>query len=75
MNRGVEVKSFYYDEEDNIMIDEYGNVFYDIFRLISPSKFFLYKLKRGTYYIPAKGRDDVVYEFVFPLINEEGDDW
>jgi hypothetical protein len=70
-----EVISLYYDKYENIMVDQDGEPVFDIFRMITPSLFYLYKKRQGTYYIKSKDRKDVVYEFVFPLDGDEDEEY
>jgi hypothetical protein len=63
------VVSIYWDPYYNDFTDIDGNLFADIFRIISPSRLLLMKLKRGIWY--EKTATDVVYELVFPLEEED----
>ena len=65
------IKSIYYCEPNNYFIDDDGNIFFNIFDIITPSMLFLFKKKRGTFYIRSKIFNDVMYEFVFPLEDDE----
>jgi hypothetical protein len=56
---------FWYDDVDNVMRDQFGDVVYDIFRFIPPNLYNLYKKQKGTYYIDSRENDDIVYEFKF----------
>jgi hypothetical protein len=55
------------------MIDENGEPFFDIFRIIPPWKYYWFKEVRGTYYHEVKD-ENIMYEFVFELYDngEEG---
>ena len=63
------VVSIYWDPYFNDFTDIDGNLFVDIFRIISPNRLLLMKQKRGIWY--EKTAKDVTYELVFPL--EEDD--
>ncbi len=65
------VKSLYYMEDDNVFIDDDGYVVCDIFRYFSPNMLMLFREKRGTFYLPYKPSDEVVYELVFPLHEDD----
>ena len=69
----AEIITFYYYEWDNVMVDENGEPVYDIFRYVHPNRFLLYKEKQGTYYVPGDG--NIIYELVFPLDDENPDDY
>lgn len=68
---GIRFKSIYYYEHANIMVDEDGNVVYDIFRIIPPTSFMLFKKKKGVYYVLSKEDEDLVYELIFPFREDE----
>lgn len=70
----MDVISLYYYEYENYFVGDDGEIIYDIFRYISPSKLMLFKLKRGTYYIYPEDLKDTVYELVFPLDEEDYDE-
>lgn len=67
------VKSFYYYRDDNILVDDDGNIIYDIFRYITPSEYRLFKERQGTYYVNTDKDKGLVYEFVYPedFINDD----
>jgi hypothetical protein len=65
----MEIRSIYHYPVENIMVDEDGRILYDIFRIISPSIFNMYKKQRGTYYIETKD-PNILYRFIFPLEEE-----
>jgi hypothetical protein len=62
----MRVVSLYYDSGANIVLDDDDNIVYDLFRIIPPYIFYLYKERRGTYYVESKTDKDVLYEFIFP---------
>lgn len=67
------VKSLYYMEYYNYLIDEEGAPFIDVFRIMSPAKYAWCKSHRGTYYFECKADPGIRYEVVFPLEGEEDD--
>jgi hypothetical protein len=75
MGDHYEVVSFYYDAYENLMTNDDGEIVFDIFRLIPPRLYNLYKQRPGTYYQKSKTNSEVMYEFVFPLEDEEDDDF
>jgi hypothetical protein len=65
----MNMRSIYWDPYSNDFTDDNGNLFVDIFRLISPNTLLLMKLKRGTWY--EKVSQNMTFELVFPLEEEE----
>jgi hypothetical protein len=61
----MHIESIYWDPYSNDFTDDNGNLFADIFRIISPNRLLLMRLKRGTWY--EKVTDVFTYELVFPL--------
>jgi len=66
----TEIFSLYYDEEENYMVDQEGEIVYDIFRIISPGRLEYMKQKRGVEYIRGV-KPGVIYELDFPLFDDE----
>lgn len=64
------VESIYWDPYYNCFTDVEGNFFVDIFRLTTPNKLLLMKQKRGYWYEKI---NDVTYELVFPLKEDDDD--
>jgi hypothetical protein len=64
------VNSVYYNYEDNTFIDDDGEFFGDIHRYIPPCELRFCKEKGGTFYKKCDV-EDVVYEFVFTLEEDE----
>jgi hypothetical protein len=56
-----------------MIIDEDGQILYDIFKVMSPGELLWCKLKRGTYYFESRYEKDVTYEVIFPLEIDEED--
>ena len=70
---GKRIISIYYESYDNVMKTQNGNVFYDIFKIISPYDFSNLKRLGGTVYIPGI-TDDYMYELIFPIEGEDYDE-
>ena len=45
--------TLYYDRESNIMTDEDGNPCFDIFRIISPNSYQLFRSKKKDMLVPG----------------------
>jgi hypothetical protein len=63
------IKYFYYFEEENIIIDENGQIVYDIFRYITPSQLYLFKKDYGHSYFNMVGNNSVSIEII-PITEE-----
>lgn len=64
-----EIRTLYYYENQNYVVDEDGMIVYDIFRYITPSLYYLFLKKKTTVHI--KGIEPgVVYELVYPEDDE-----
>jgi hypothetical protein len=63
------ISSIYWDPHYNDFTDIYGQLFVDIFQIVTPNELLLMKQKRGVWYI--KLSEEVTCELVFPL--EEDD--
>lgn len=63
--------SIYWDPYFNDFSDIEGNLFYDIFRIITPNKLLIMKKKRGILY--EKFSENITYELVFPLEEDDLD--
>jgi hypothetical protein len=69
------VRTLYYDEYSNRMVDEDGRIIYDVFRIISPSFFYLWKKRKGVYYFRPKKNTYIIYRFIFPFEDDEYDEY
>jgi hypothetical protein len=64
------VKTLYYDPKINRFRDDIGNVVHDIYRLITPDQFRVFRTYKNIYLIP-----DITNKFFVELIwYEEADD-
>jgi hypothetical protein len=77
--RYLEVITWYYDSYENYFVDENGEIVYDIFRVISPSRLFYLKSVLGNDYDHTEYIKDikpgVIYELVWLVTEEEGYDY
>jgi hypothetical protein len=68
---GLRFKTIYYYEHGNLLVDEDGDIVYDIFRIIPPTSLRLFQEKRGVYYVLSEEDEDLVYELVFPFRKDD----
>lgn len=68
----LRLRSLYYYGDINRMTDENGDVFNDIFRIVSPAQYNMYRDTGGTYYHKDPEDRSTVYEMNFPI---EDDAW
>lgn len=71
MSGGKCILSIYWDEYENVLLNDDGEIIYNVFDIITPNQLFLLKEKRDTIYVPSRILPNVVYEFVF---RKEDDD-
>ncbi len=64
------VETFYYSRDGNYFEDIDGNVIYDLFKYVSPSRLSLIKRRSGYYYVYPP-LEDTVYEFYIPFDEDE----
>jgi len=60
----LEVSTYYYNKEKNIMIDEDGFEIFNIFNIISPNSLFLFKYKKDDMFV--FGTSGKVVELIYP---------
>jgi hypothetical protein len=70
----VEFITFTYEPWNNRMVDEDGEVVYDIFRYITPAMYNYWKNIRTTGYIQPVDRPGIMYEFIFGLYQDYEDE-
>jgi hypothetical protein len=64
MDHNKETKTFYYFEEDNHIVDENGQIVYDIFRYITPSQLYLFKKDYRHNYFNMVGNNSIFVEII-----------
>jgi len=63
--------TIFYDDNENVFIDDFGVITYDISHLMPPEKIALYKRIGGTYYSRMFDADEVMYEITFPIRDKD----
>ena len=58
-------RQLYYDERDNVMIDEWGQIVFNIFEIITPSILALFKHKKEYMIVYGKKYNHPI-ELIYP---------
>lgn len=61
----LRIVRFYYDEKNNVMMDENGFVMHDIYRYVSPTDILVFKNQNNN--MMLDGRSGDVVELVYSL--------
>ena len=70
----MEVITLYYNVYENLFRDQDDNIFYDIFRVLTPGRLLYLKQVRGVEYVTKK-EENVVYEIIFPYLDDDDQLW
>lgn len=76
--KSVGIITFYYRRESNVFENEAGEVVFNIFKYISPSKLQHFKDRSadgGVWYSQPRTDSKIVYEFIFPFFEEDEYNW
>jgi hypothetical protein len=64
----MDIDVFYYDIENNVMTDSYGETMFNIFAYITPNDLKIFKMKKQD--MKVYGRDGQIIELVYPIDDE-----
>lgn len=69
INSWAAYRQLYYYEKDNRMVDEWGNIVHDIYKIITPNDLMMFKKKKE--YMFVRGVQGEYVELIYPSFPNE----